>query len=281
MIVVAPTLVAMAEIYALSREGGPRSPRFLSYVRRVEHEWGLSAYNPMAGPAAAETVRALIELDAERLAADAASEVCVRCGFGGSITLAVVVASRGMWTDRLATEVQHRTLGARRMGHGHVLLWADAPPPPVIPLEAGIHAQLNRVNAPVTDAAIVRRESAAEAVRIMWCALHGPAATLGGVLAREGLAYALSSSPFGVGLPADDAAIDDAIAVLGDTSTLADVVGVLYGDSASATLGWTPLGLADGSGFRWAVARAVDVIAHAGPGEALHTTRLLGSGLHW
>ena len=257
-ITVAPTLAAMAAIYALSREGGPRSPRFLTYVNRVEHEWGLSSYNPMAGPAAAETVRALIALDAEQLAADAATEIGTRCGFGGAVTLAIVVASRGMWTDRLATEIQHCTLGARRMGHGHVLLWADD----------------------VSGAAIVRRESAAEPVRIMWTALHGPAATLGGVLAREGLAYALSSSPFGVSVPADDAAIEEAIAVLGDTSMMADVVGVLYGDSASATMGWTPLGLVDLSGFRWAIARAADVIAHVGPREALHATRVLGSGLH-
>ena len=258
MVTVAPTLAAMAEIYLLSREGGPRSPRFLAYLARVEHEWGLSAYNPMAGPAALETVRCLVELDAESLAGDAAREVSARCGFDGELTLAVVVASKGMWTDRVATEVQHRTPGDRRAGHGIVLLWTGD----------------------TIEEAHVRRESAAEAVRAMWTTLFGAATTLGGVLAREGLAYALSSSPFGPITPGENARVREAIDVLGDTSTLSDIAGILYGDATSVALGWAPLGLAEHAGFRWAVDRAKEAIARAGPRDALHATRTLASGFH-
>jgi hypothetical protein len=254
---VAPTLATMAEIYSLSREGGPRSRRFGAYVARVEHEWGLSAYNPMAGPAALDAVCGLVELDAERLAGEAAREVSALCGFDGELTLALVVASRGMWTDRVATEVRHRTLGERRAGHGVVLLWTSD----------------------TLDAELVRRESAADAVRTMWTTLFGAATTLGGVLAREGLAYALSSSPFGASSQADDAKVEDAIGVLGDTSTLGDIVGVLYGDSASTALGWTPLGLADHAGFRWAIAHTAKIVERIGPREALHETGSITSGL--
>lgn len=244
---IAPTLATMAEIYTLSREGGPRSPRFRAYVARVEHEWGLSAYNPMAGPPALDAVNGLIALDAECLAYNAARDVSTRCDFDGPLTLAVVVASKGMWTDRVATEVHHRTFGDRRAEHGIVLLWAGD----------------------VLDAEIVRRESSAEAVRVMWTSTHGPAATLRAVLAREGLAYALASSPFGNSTPADDAKIEDAIGILGDTHTLGDIIGVLYGDAAAICLGHTPLGLAEHAGYRWAIARATALVDRAGQSEAL------------
>jgi hypothetical protein len=255
---VAPTLATMAEIYTLSRDGGPRSPRFRAYVARVEHEWGLSAYNPMAGPAALDTVRGLLEMDAERHALEAAHAVAARCEFDGELTLAIVVASKGMWTDRIATEVQHRTLGDRRPAHGVVLLWTGE----------------------ALDAEIVRRESAAEAVRTMWMLVHGPSLTLRAVLAREGLAYALGTSPFGALAPEDDATVTEALEVLGDTTTPGDLVAVLYGDAAAVTLGHTPLGLADYAGFRWAIARAAEIVARVGPRAALQTSRLPGSRLH-
>jgi hypothetical protein len=237
----------MAEIYSLSRTGGPKSPRFATYKARVEHEWGLSAYNPMAGPPALEAVQHLASLDAETLAAAAAREVSERCQFTDDLTLAIVVASPGMWTDRLATEVQHRTLGNRRPDHGVILLWVGDS----------------------IDVTMVRRESAAETVRTMWTSLHGAATTLPSVLAREGLAYAFSSNPYNAGVIHDHAKVDDAIAVLGDTSTLGDIVAVLYGDPAATALGFTPLGIPEHAGFRWAIARAIELIERAGAHNAL------------
>jgi hypothetical protein len=237
----------MAAIYSLSRAGGPRSARFTAYVARVEHEWGLVGYNPMAGPPALAAVQQLITLDAEQLARNAAQEIAERCEFDGEVTLALVVASPGMWTDRLATEVQHRTVGDRHVGHGEVLLWTgDA-----------------------LDGALVRRESVAEAVRTMWTSTHGAATTLREVLAREGLAYALASNPYNASEPRDDIAVEDAISVLDDTAILGDIVAVLYGDAAAIALGWTPLGISKHAGFRWAIERASKLIDRVGAREAL------------
>ena len=104
----------MAEMYRLSREGGPRSERFRAYVARVEHEWGIVAYNPMAGEPALHAVQQLIDLEAESLAADAAKAVAERCEYEDAITLALVVRSRGMWTDRVATRSSSAHRRSRR-----------------------------------------------------------------------------------------------------------------------------------------------------------------------
>ncbi|MDQ2665771.1 MAG: hypothetical protein M3Z05_07150 [Gemmatimonadota bacterium] len=244
-VIIAPTLATMARVYQLSTSGGPRSPRFAAYVGLVEHGWGLSSFNPMAGDVAARSVDALIALDAEAVAAEAAKHILDACAWTAPITLAIVVPSPGMWTDRLATEVRHRTLAERRSVHGEILLWSgDAP-----------------------DADDIRHESAAEAVRTIWTSLHGPTRTLSDVLSREGLAYALarpSTEPAPL-----ERAVGEALEVLGDTSTLADIIGVLYGDSAASTLGYTPLGLSERAGYEWAIGRALAEIARVGAAGAL------------
>ena len=244
-VLVSPTLERMASVYSLSRAGGVNSPRFLAYRSQVERHWGLAAFNPMAGDAAAAAVRALIALCAEDVAAAAAKGVLARCDWRAPLTLAVVLATPGMWTDRLATEVRHRTNAERRDAHGEILLWADDPP----------------------SVATIERESIAEAVRTMWTSLHGSASSLHAVLAREGLAYALAGAaprhqPDGILVP-------EAIEVLGDTAALGDVVAVLYGDAAAITLGYTPLGLAERAGYGFAIAQAAELIAMIGAAGAL------------
>jgi hypothetical protein len=244
-ITIAPTLAPMAQVYACSRSGGPRSPRFAAYVALVEHAWGLSSFNPMAGAAAALAVDTLIALDAEAVAADAAERVLELCDWRDPITLAVVVASPGMWTDRLATEVRHRTLADRRAAHGEILLWSG--------------------DASAIDD--IRIESAAEAVRTIWTAVHGPTRTLEDVLSREGLAYALAR-PSTASSPTDPT-VAEALEVLGNTSTLGDIIAVLYGDHAASTLGYTPLGLGEHAGYEWAIERASRLVARMGAAEAL------------
>jgi len=138
-------------IYRLDRTGGVRSPRFVAYLARVESEHALAPYNPMAGPAALASVQRLIELDAEAIAGRHAAEA----------ELAVVVSSPGLWTDRVATEVELRT---------------DPEPPALVRFWAG---------EPV-EAADVERECAAAVQRVHWSLEHGPARTVDAVLAREG-----------------------------------------------------------------------------------------------
>ena len=251
-IVIAPTLERMSEVYALSRKGGPASPRFATYLGDVEHNWGLSGYNPMAGDTASAAVDALLALDAERVALAAAERAAERCEWTESVTLAVVVATPGMWTDRLATEMRHRTVRDRRAAHGEILLWAT--------------------DAQTVD--IIEAESVAETVRAMWTALHGPTHSLHAVLAREGMAYALTRDP---AADASDGSRDsvapvaDAIGVLGDTSTLGDIVAILYGDEAAVALGYTPLGIPAGAGYAFAISRAMELVAKVGAPEALRS----------
>jgi hypothetical protein len=246
MVTIAPTLQTMAEMYALSRHGGPKSERFATYVKRVEHEWGLVSYNPMAGAAALEAVQQAIAIGAERIAGESALETTRLCDYGGPVTLAVVIASVGMWTDRLASEIDHRTTAKRRPDHGLVILWSRE----------------------AITADDVVRETIAETVRTMWTAVHGPARTLRAVLAREGLAYAMAD-PRGVERYDSDAVISDALDVLGDSAVPADIVAVIFGDDAADTMGWPKLGIADRGGVLWAARRALRTLAEVGAAAAL------------
>ena len=243
--VIVPTLARMAEIYALSRNGGRASPRFSAYLAEVEHHWGLSAYNPMAGDAASATVHALLTLDAESHARAAAQDTMEHCEWKEPLTLAVVVASPGMWTDRLATEVRNRTVADRRPAHGEIVLWATD----------------------VQDAGTIATESVAETVRTMWTSLHGPALSLHAVFTREGLAYALGH-PTAAQVPAD-ARVNEAIELLGDTTAVGDIAAILFGDETAVALGYTPLGITERAGYEFAIARAASLISRVGVARAL------------
>ena len=244
---IVPTLALMAGIYQLSREGGPRSPRFTAYVKHAEHVLGLSGYNPMAGSAALETVNALIAMNAEDMAGQALLDVAARCDVHEPMQLALVVASAGMWTDRLATEVQHRTDAKRAPLCGTIQLWTREP----------------------IAEADVRREAAAEAIRTAWTMFHGMADTAGKVLAREGFAYAPSINAAAPPADVNDTSVPDALAILGDTANLGEIVALLYGDDSARQLGYSPLGLRDRAGFRWAAAHAMSQIHQLGAPKAI------------
>lgn len=243
---IAPTLEAMEAIYRLPRTGGPASPRFQRYVELAETHFGLPAYNPMAGDHALETVERLIAADAEMVVRQAGEAVAARCHFQGDITLAVVLAAPGLWTDRLATEVHYRTSAPRVPGSGMVFHWTREPVEP----------------------AVLTREAAAETVRVMWTNEHGPATTVSAILAREGMAYAIASSPFGSPDAAEERAVSDGVEILAESTAPADMASILYGDPAADALGWQPLGIADRAGYRWAVARAEQLLATQGPATA-------------
>ncbi|MEP6764765.1 MAG: hypothetical protein ABJB66_10665 [Gemmatimonadaceae bacterium] len=254
---IAPTLVYMQDVYRMSRDGGRDSERFLKYVTRVEHDWGLVEYNPMAGDAALATVKQLLLLDAEAAARETAERVCELCDYHDSITLAISVRSKGLWTDRIATEVGDRIAGkSRRAGHGVVSLWSR---------EENLKAD-------------VVRESAAETLRVMWAAIHGECDTLHRVLALEGLAYAMATQLSGASRytaelrPEENVAVIEAIEVLGDTRIVGDIAGVLFGDDVAKEMGWTPLGIPSFAGYRWAVARAERELTTNSAAVALRVT---------
>jgi hypothetical protein len=251
-LIVAPTLADMARIYALPRAGGPASERFAAYRAIVGDRWGLSAFNPMAGPHAAEAVAALLAIDAERVAEESGVEAMRLCEHDADVTLAVVLASPGLWTDRLATEVEYRTTAERRAGCGLVYQWTREP----------------------IDPAAVRREAAAESVRVMWTSHHAPkghSRSVREILRREGLAYAIGGNTFGDLQTNEARAIAEALDVLADSTAAGDLGSVLYGDPVAVAHGWTPLGIAEHGGFRWAVRTAEDLIRRVGAPAAMGT----------
>ena len=250
---IAPTLATMDVMYRLSREGGNKSERFLTYVKRVEHEWGLVQYNPMAGSAAQETVQGLLAIDAETIASHAAANVSSQCKYDDPITLAISVRSKGLWTDRVGTEVDDRLNTQPRIGFGIISLWS-------------------REENSESD---IVRESAAATVRVMWHAIHGAADTLKRVFAREGLAYALAGQVAPIAEynadPTDEETVQvmQAVEILGDSRAVGDIAATLFGDDVATTMGWSPLGIPNKAGYRWAAQHAKRVVSLWGAVAAL------------
>jgi hypothetical protein len=242
-----PTLAAMAEIYRLPRDGGAASPRFKRYLDLVARLYAPAAYNPMAGPHALETTEQLLAVDAEDVALEAAREATSVCSYPDPIALAVVVCAPGAWTDRLATEIEHRTARQRLAGRGLILFWARETPTPEQ----------------------IRREAIAEAVRVMAMAVPGRAESVASLLHREGLAYALGGNPYGPVTAEDARAVGEALEVLGASHEMGDMAAVLYGDAAATALGWTPVGVAEHGGYRWAIDQAERQIKEVGAASAL------------
>ncbi len=201
----------MADVYRLSPSGGADSPRFKAYVALAgERALPVSNYNPMTSKPVLETVEALLAIDAEGIAEELSED----------LTMFITVATPGMWTDRIATEIEHRL----REPTGQILLWTEEE---------------------VTVAA-VRRETIAQVVR-----MRSSARTTYDVAMREGLAYAMSG---GEGEP--DEAVAQALEIVGEEEAIATKAALLYGDEAAKALGFTPLGLRDHAGYRHCTAMA-------------------------
>jgi hypothetical protein len=89
------------------------------------------------------------------------------------------------------------------------------------------------------------------------------------LLHREGLAYALGGNPYGPVTAEDQRAVGDAVDVLGASEMLGDMTAVLYGDAAANALGWTPAGIAEYGGYRWAIDQAGRRVIELGAPTAL------------
>ena len=226
MIEVEPTLAFMADVYRLTAEGGPASPRFRAYVEAGAERVPVHGYNPMTSKDVLPTIEALLVIEAEACLGAAANRVAVALGFTDDVAMHLTVATPGMWTDRLATEVEHRLL---LRDPGGVLHWFDEP-----------------VLAEQLDAAVT-----AQTVRLVSCHRHGPPTTLTDAVAQEGAALARAGDPGAL-----DAAAAEALAVLGDDTGLPTMVAFLYGDDAAVTMGFSPLGLGPHAGERHATALA-------------------------
>jgi hypothetical protein len=221
---VVPTLAAMAEVFGRSPVGGKESPRFQTYLDLSRDGLPVAGWNPMTAQDVLGTVERLQQVGAESILTDVAAEVSDRLGADEDVAVAIVVAAPGMWTDRLATEVEHRLAGR---GRNEILFWQGED----------------------VGAEVVRAIATADVVRSLWAARYGIPAKVKDAVAQEGLALSLA----GLGGRFDDAAAD-VFEVVAEDTTLSSMVGFLLGDDSATAMGFTPLGLPPRVGERHAVA---------------------------
>jgi hypothetical protein len=240
---IVPTLSAMAEVYRLTTEGGPESPRFQRYVE-LSKESPVSGYNPMTtSEEALGTVEALLALDAEDLAKDTANHLAEELGLDEDIDLSITVATPTRWTDRLATEIEHR-LGGRRWRE--IVFWTGE----------------------ATDESALVAATTAQTVRVGWALLHGPPRRVKHAAGQEGLAAALANgaSPGGDGDEAPEAeeeadrSVAAALDVFADETELASRAALLYGDEVARQFGWMPLGVKPRAGYSYCRVKAAEAL---------------------
>ena len=223
---VIPTLAAMAEVYRLPAEGGPESPRFGAYVELGRAGVPVSGYNPMTSKPVLPTIERLLAIDAEGVATVAAMATAQQLGWTEDLDLVLTLATPGMWTDRLATEVEHRLVGK---GAREILVWSGED----------------------TGEGAVASAAVAQVAREVWRERNGVPATVVAAAAQEGLALSMAGMR---GARSAEAAF--VLEVLGDDDTLSSMVAYLYGDRAAEAMGYTPVGLGDRAGESHAVALA-------------------------
>lgn len=229
---VAPTLALMADIYRLSPEGGPKSPRFVAYTEAAARLVPISGYNPMTSKNVASAINALQAIDAEARLAAVANATAARLQFTDDVSMHLIVAAPGLWTDRLVTEVHHHLVSTDQRG---VLLWFDDVVS-IEKLEAACAEQTTRMVAVARDGVPTS----------LWAAVH-----------QEGRALAVAGVP---GALSEAAA--EVLDVLGDDSSLASMVAFLYGDETAAALGYAMLGIGAGVGAAHAVALVTSQALH-------------------
>jgi hypothetical protein len=261
-----PLLRVQRELHGLPRNHA----RFRQYLRTMLSADGtglelpsLVVMNPMGKDHVTALLDALLALDADRVAARAASEASTRlANEPGDFKAALVLADdlKGGWTNRYAAEF---TL---RFGPDHLRFKSGA--------AAGLprwlkHFWITAVlwsSEPATERAV--REAILTAIyRMVYAQQHGPARTLRNMLAQEGrvMATADCSGPV---LDAEDLAYTrEVIAPYLDATDMRTCVECLFGDAAARTLGFTPRGLSPWAGLALAL--------HAARADAAqHGTRL-------
>ena len=222
---IAPTLELMLHIYSLSREGGPDSERFTAFKTAAAEGWHIPGYNPMTSEPVADTISAMIELDAEGIAQQVATTTANTIGFSGDIEMYFTIAAPGMWTDRFGTEVEHRLKATRPES---IVLWFDDD----------------------ITSEIIEREVMAQTVRLHEFVKRSgrPPESLQQAVEQEGRALAQAGA---IGRQDNDAAkiLDE----MGGDSRLGTMVGFFYGDDGAEMLGYAPLGLTGKTGYDHAV----------------------------
>lgn len=237
-----PLLNLQRDLYRIPRG----RDRFRSYARMMEEDAlgesrlaPLVALNPMARDHVPALLDALIALDAETVASEAAAEASARLAdVHEDFKVGLVVADDvgGGWTNRYACEYAWAAGNPAALRPGWIagVLWSSEP--------ATVRGIRDAVRVSIHRATYVHR--------------HGPARTLREFMDQEGEALASAGCD---GPSLDDEDLDYTRQILDPllTESLArTVMECLYGDEAGRTLGFTPRGLSHRAGLALALHQA-------------------------
>jgi hypothetical protein len=233
-----PLLQVQRELYRLPR-GWERFHAYLSTMIDPETrdlKLPLVAMNPMGKDHLPVLLDALLELDADGLAARAVAEAELRLAHvTGEFKVALVVADDAMggWTNRYFSEFSHRfeSKAYHKRGWLTGILWTSEAP----------------------SAQTAREEALMAAYRAAHIEQHGFARTLREMLRQEGHAMAMAGCAQPT-LDADELAYTrEVIAPHLDAKDQPTIVACLFGDEAAYSLGYPSLGLSERAGFALAL----------------------------
>ena len=242
-----PLLQIQRDLYGIPRG----MERFRTYLRTMINDDGtdlelapLVAMNPMGKDHVKDLLDALLALGADAIGARAAADASAALADApGQFRAALVVADdlKGGWTNRFACEYDHRfgpdslrsRTGPRPQARFWVtgLLWSSEP--------ASVQA--------------AREAIVTVAYRVAYRQRHGPAVTLREMMAQEGHVMAMAGCT-GPVLDEDDLAYTrEVLSPLLDADDKRTIIECLFGDTAGATLGFTPRGLSPWAGLALAL----------------------------
>ena len=229
-----PLLKVQRDLYELPRG----MERFREYIRTMSDaasgdlKLPLVAMNPMGKDHLPPFLDHLLASDADGVAARALAEAdTALADEPGEYRACLVVADdlKGGWTNRYAYEFAHRfeQRAYYRRAWLAGMLWTSE------------HY----------DAVLVRGELLQCVYRVAHVQRHGPARTLGEMLAQESYAMRSAGSTTAV-LDEDDVAYTrDVLREYMSATDRATLIAALFGDAAARELGYPPLGLSPGAGL--------------------------------
>lgn len=226
--------------------------RFRQYLRTIFPDGdvaelpSLIIMNPMGKEHVTALLEDLLALDADGIAARAVAEVSGQVANDpGEFKVALVIADdrMGGWTNRYAEEFTHR-----------FQVGPSAPPEFRLPRWAKDY-WINGVlwsSEPASERAV--REAVLTAVhRTAYVQRHGPAHTLGAMLAQEGAVMARAGCAGPVLEEEDISYTREVLVPFLDADDKRTVLECLFGDAAGRTLGLTPRGLSPWAGLALAL----------------------------
>jgi hypothetical protein len=233
-----PLLKVQRDLYDLPRG----MERFREYIRTLtggsdELKLPLVAMNPMGKDHLPPFLDHLLAIDADGVGARALAEAASALpGESGDYRACLVVSDdlKGGWTNRYASEFSYRfeQRAMYRRAWLPAILWTSES----------------------YDATFVREEVLQCIYRVVYVQRHGPASTLGEMLAQESDVMRRAGST-ALCLEDEDLAYTREVLreYMGATDR-ATLIAALFGDSAARDLGYQPLGLSSRAGLALAAA---------------------------